>query len=71
MLKSNNQHFGGQECLEAWQKDGSPLPKYKPLDTKTIKRLATYCNEYVTDEDAIQITRLVEAEHGIRGETNE
>ena len=23
------EHYGGQECLEAWQKDGSPIPEPK------------------------------------------
>ena len=41
-------------------------PQRKPLDIKTIKRIATYCGEHITDEDVIEITRRVEEEHKIK-----
>ena len=43
-------------------------PQRQPLDMKTIKRIATYCDEHITDEDVVEITRRVESEHGINGE---
>ena len=43
-------------------------PQRQPLDMKTIKRIATYCDEHITDSDVVEITRRVESEHGINGE---
>jgi len=43
----------------------NPQPKREPLTVKDIKRIATYCGEHITDEDVIDITRRVEAAHGI------
>ena len=43
-------------------------PHRKPLDIKTIKRIATYCGEHITDEDVIEITKRVEEEHKIKEE---
>lgn len=42
-------------------------PQRKPLDIQRIKHIATYCGEHITDEDVIEITRRVEAAHGIKG----
>ena len=44
-------------------------PQRKPLTIKDIKIIATYCDEHVTDEDVIEITRRVEAAHDIKENT--
>ena len=52
-----------------WQPLYTTPPQRKPLDIKTIKRIATYCGEHITDEDVIEITKRVEEEHKIKEET--
>jgi hypothetical protein len=46
----------------------NPQPKREPLAVREIKRIATYCGEHINDEDVIEITRRVEAAHGIKGQ---
>ena len=65
---------GNSSCVSHWNYNTPPPVaephKRKPLTIKDIKIIATYCDEHVTNDDVIEITRRVEAAHGITEEKN-
>ena len=49
------QHYGGQECLEAWRKDGSPIPVAQPEQEPVAWNVINPSGEIVaTESNAIR-----------------